>query len=191
RWRKSLSEVANGIPYVVKGLLLLAGSCLLFACEKRVADPEAEKLLSIEDKHEFATALFNRLLEQEPNRTPDQEKFYLGYKVLLDHDNGGLTGVLYNGPEDNDRETWCRKVAGSCRELGAEQSARIFSDIAPLFSIPESGETPTWGEYLQKVDPEGKLDPFYSTYDPYDDLFGALVSFADENRKALLQARPG
>ncbi|MFT4636870.1 MAG: hypothetical protein ACI8T1_000178 [Verrucomicrobiales bacterium] len=103
---------------------------------------DADELLAIEDNYDFATDLYYFLVDDEPELTALQEKFSTCYWGISQHDNGGLTGMLYNA---DDRESWCRKVEGYCRELGAENSAKMFDDIAPIFSLPET-EGSTWGQ---------------------------------------------
>jgi hypothetical protein len=130
-------------------------------------------------------SISQRALRQGVTSLSSIERIVLrAYIFDTDQQMGGLTSFFYN--TDSSPEV-AVETAAALEAIGAPATAAVFRTAASIIchSVLQQGAS-TWGERLQRVDPDGQLEKLCWQINELDEcVFDLLESFVLRHRSEL------
>jgi hypothetical protein len=136
-----------------------SGQCP-FAHQWRLAPAaDAERLgeqAMMPTDEQLAAAFDKGITEGAEKLVGTERDYYLIQDFILEYENGGLSGYLYNRIPDFGH---IRAAVASLTRHGLIELGSILGEAAAVFAGYQEPDPPsTWRAVLQHYDPEGKLD---------------------------------
>ncbi|SRR6266436_1943114 len=105
------------------------------------------------------TEIWNRLLSTPMQLMTEQERIVHAVNVfLIDFWQGGWLYNIAPGANEN-QQSWVhlRGVAVAVAAIGATGVAERLTKIAEIVERPPLWPSDTWGEFLESIDPDGRI----------------------------------
>jgi hypothetical protein len=88
--------------------------------------------------------------------TPEERAVFLVNRFLVDLENGGLSGALYNGSEH------LQATADSVGAVGDLVSAQVLREAADLLGRASCPTGSTWRQFLATADPDHRVEQWHT-----------------------------